>query len=1060
MMQMQTRTSRPRSHSIHVLLHLSVLLLLPFSPLQLVDCSSASIKDSWENEKEIRRNLKAYFTSEELERHRSEELGFFCQLIAGDAGLGGLVNDEGKAIILAGLDEQVFVEEFKACVQQTGNQKFEVGERPKFDEFFIGKISDPFVYRRFVLNDALSDYRQLTLSEKVDYDLVDFAEFDALTLAEMEQIVRNYNAVGESWVVHPGKYAEAEMWTKHPELHQLFVDAAKVPGELKFYVGKLDKLLELGLQEETQGSKMTLVSKLDRLFELRIEDERRQRSEIRTLVGTTDEASPKYQTKLDNNRKRTKEELFDEIRDILTSRGVNVTDEIPPYLWKLSRIRALREMQSYMDSGNIRWSERLVLEDFFVSIRGASTVTPPFGWLDDNYHHCDWEGVTCGVANKRDVDPRCMELHVPGIFEATEQRRPSPQENDPNSSLTRTYRIYCSKDRMDPPLEGVTMIELTNKNLQGTLSPFLHHLKWLHKLHLFENKIQGTIPDSYGAFHSMQSIDLENNLISGTIPWSLSRLRETLRELWLGGNRLGGILPPDLRELHSLEYFGVAGNQLTGPIPPYEDMVSLLSFMANDNVLTGNFHPYWPGNIELLNVANNDLTGTISEKFSQLETLLEINAENNRLSGRLSVQSLYQLHRLVTLKLGNNDLSGEINYEKKWWDGTPELELIEMQNNNFVGPWPIHLFDANGKGEHLRHIDLSGNSLEGTMPSSVQALKVLQKLDLAYNQGSGNLDFLGNIGYQYQLNITGNKFTGKVPDSLCGKTNKAKWSELWVACDSIACPPGYFHPDGASNFRGGCLKCTDPPEPPAEELVEGVFIYAVPKQTRLGQSICNSRQYSVGDLNADAVVYEHEALRLLWSSTGGTNWSDKFSNWNDRANTKKCSYTGVTCNKAGDIVKLDLRGAELCKGGESDCWGLPKEISVMEHLEELYLSGNSFFSGTLPKEVSSLKQLKVLDTSRCIRLGGTIPPEVGSLKSLVTLNLSECNWSGSIPTELAQLASLEELNMGKNHQMSGSLPENIGDLHSIKVGIPKFLHSTREAMMLIDERFVSPCGNS
>jgi len=126
----------------------------------------------------------------------------------------------------------------------------------------------------------------------------------------------------------------------------------------------------------------------------------------------------------------------------------------------------------------------------------------------------------------------------------------------------------------------------------------------------------------------------------------------------------------------------------------------------------------------------------------------------------------------------------------------------------------------------------------------------------------------------------------------------------------------------------------------------------------------------------------------------------------------------------------------------------------------LYLSGNSFFSGTLPKEVSSLKQLKVLDTSRCIRLGGTIPPEVGSLKSLVTLNLSECNWLGSIPTELAQLASLEELNMGKNHQMSGSLPENIGDLHSIKVGIPKFLHSTREAMMLIDERFVSPCGNS
>mmetsp|Transcript_17405 Transcript_17405/g.49822 ORF Transcript_17405/g.49822 Transcript_17405/m.49822 type:complete len:1322 (-) Transcript_17405:68-4033(-) len=1004
---MQTRTTRPRSHSML----LSVLLLLLFSPPQLIDCSS---RTSSKNEKVIRRHLKTYFTSEELDRHGSGDLGFFGQLI-GKSGLGTSVDDEGLTLILAGLDEQVFVEEFQAYYQQPGHRRYEVGERPKFDDLFIGQISDPIIFRRFILNGALSDYRQLTLSQRVDYDLVDFTEFAVLTLTEMEQIVRNYNAVGESWVVHPGRYPEAEIWVKHPELYQLFVDVAMDPEELKFYLGKLDRLFEIGLEEERQRSKVT-------------------------LVGTTDKASPEYQTKLDEHRKKTKDELFDEIRDILTRRGVNVTHDVPPYLWELSRIRVLREIQSFMDSGN-RWSERLVLEDFFVSIRGASTATPPFGWLDDDYHHCDWEGVTCGVTNKRDVNPRCLELcnleGCPvGIFEANEQRRPSPHDYDPDYSLTRTYKVYCPKSRIDPPLEGVTMIELTKKNLQGTLSPFLYHLKWLHKLHLFDNKIQGTIPDSYGAFHSMQSMDMENNLISGKIPWSLSQLKETLRELWLGGNRLGGALPPDLRELHLLEYFGVAGNQLTGEIPLCEDMVSLLSFVANDNALTGNFYPYWPGNIELLNVANNELTGTFSDKFSALDTLLEINAENNRLSGRLYVQPLSRLHRLVALKLGNNDLSGEINYEKKWWDGTPELELIEMQNNSFDGPWPIHLFDANGKSEHLRHIDLSGNSFEGTIPSSVQALKVLRKLDLAYNKGSGTLDFLGNIGYQYQLNVTGNKFTGEVPDSLCGKTNRVKWSELWVACDSIACPPGFFHPDGASNFRGGCLKCTDPPEPPAEKLVDDtgleVFVYAIPKQTRLGQSICHSRQYVVGDLNADGVVYEHEALRLIWSSTGGRNWSDKFSNWNDRANTKKCDYTGVTCNKAGDVVTLDLRGANLCKDAESDCWGLPKEILALEHLEELYISGNSFFKGTIPKELGLLKQLKVLDTSRCIRLGGTIPPELSSLKSLVSLNLSECNWSGSIPTELAQLTSLEQLNIGLNHQMSGPLPENIGDLHSIK----------------------------
>lgn len=548
------------------------------------------------------------------------DLGLFGQLI-GNTGLGTLVDDHGLILILAGLEEQVFIEEFQAYYQQPGYKKYEVGKRPKFGDLFIDQISDPVLFRRFILNAALSDYRHLTLSQRVNYDLVDFAEFDDLTLTEMEQI----DAVGESWVVHPGKYPQAEMWTKHPELYQLFVDVAKDPEELKFYLGKIDRLFELGLEE-------------------------RQRSQI-TLVGTTDKTSPEYQTKLDEHRKKTKEELFDEIRDILTRRGVNVTHGVPPYLWELSRIRVLREIQTYMDSGH-RWSERLLLEDFFVSIRGGSTSTPPFGWMSEDFHHCDWEGVTCGVTNRRSVHPRCLELcneeGCPvGIFEATEERY----------NRTRTYKIYCPKSRIDPPLDGVTAIELTNKNLQGTLSPHLYQLKWLHKLHLFDNKIEGTLPDSYGAFHSLQSMDLENNKLNGTISWSLSQLRDTLRELWLGGNQLEGALLPDLRELHLLEYFGVAGNQLTGPIPLYEDMVILLSFVANDNAFTGKLFPYWSQNIELLNVANNQLTGEFSDKFSALDNLLEINLENNHLSGPIYVQPLAQLHRLVALKLGNNDLS-------------------------------------------------------------------------------------------------------------------------------------------------------------------------------------------------------------------------------------------------------------------------------------------------------------------------------------------------------------------------------------------------------------------
>lgn len=301
------------------------------------------------------------------------------------------------------------------------------------------------------------------------------------------------------------------------------------------------------------------------------------------------------------------------------------------------------------------------------------------------------------------------------------------------------------------------------------------------------------------------------------------------------------------------------------------------------------------------------------------------------------------------------------------------------------------------------------NNFEGPVPTEVGTMAKLEIFSMSYNKLSGSLPSeVGRIMPMVEFNISANALTGTVPSSVCGETRTDLWSRLWTACDSIACPPGSFHPDGAANYRGSCVKCSDPPSNDKNDSIG-----LAPLHQRLGQTTCKSVTYAIGDLNGDGEVYEHEALRLLWLSTHGLNWGDRFDDWDDRKGTKKCKLTGVTCNKQGDVVKLDLKGANLCFDGsggpmmEGVCFGIPSEIGVMENLEILDFSSNEYFSGTIPDEIASLKRLKVFEMSRCPRVTGTLPVALGKLKNLRTLDLSESNWSGQIPSELTRLESLE-----------------------------------------------------
>ncbi|KAG6509631.1 hypothetical protein ZIOFF_027631 [Zingiber officinale] len=91
--------------------------------------------------------------------------------------------------------------------------------------------------------------------------------------------------------------------------------------------------------------------------------------------------------------------------------------------------------------------------------------------------------------------------------------------------------------------------------------------------------------------------------------------------------------------------------------------------------------------------------------------------------------------RVISLILPDSHLSGRV---------PPELGLLE----------------------HLRHLDLSGNAIYGTLPASILNVSELRILSLASNEISGDFPDVGRLSNLQVLNLSGNALEGAIPATL------------------------------------------------------------------------------------------------------------------------------------------------------------------------------------------------------------------------------------------------------------------------------------------------------
>ncbi|KAJ3693302.1 hypothetical protein LUZ60_008782 [Juncus effusus] len=105
----------------------------------------------------------------------------------------------------------------------------------------------------------------------------------------------------------------------------------------------------------------------------------------------------------------------------------------------------------------------------------------------------------------------------------------------------------------------------------------------------------------------------------------------------------------------------------------------------------------------------------------------------------------------------------DFNSSDMWVPTVSRVISLILPNSQLLGPISPDL----GLLTHLRHLDLSGNLFNGSLPSTLFNATELQVLSLSNNELSGQLnDSIGQLKNLKVLNLNGNAFTGNIQSTL------------------------------------------------------------------------------------------------------------------------------------------------------------------------------------------------------------------------------------------------------------------------------------------------------
>ena len=164
------------------------------------------------------------------------------------------------------------------------------------------------------------------------------------------------------------------------------------------------------------------------------------------------------------------------------------------------------------------------------------------------------------------------------------------------------------------------------------------------------------------------------------------------------------------------------------------------------------------GDVQVINLTNNNLTGSIPSQVNLLKKLRHLVVNVNSLTG--IAQDLTGLSSLESLQASTNNIEGPLPNIK---NNLNTLGNLAFGFNRFSGGIPLSYTTAG----HLQYLTLNDNYLSGSLPPQLGNLSLLVRIFLQNNRFTGSVpvEFGGLVNLE-TLYIFNNQLSGELPSTM------------------------------------------------------------------------------------------------------------------------------------------------------------------------------------------------------------------------------------------------------------------------------------------------------